>query len=88
MGLDGGGLPISSATQGGLTAGFADAIFVPDAVNVFWRNTLSHYTATVTGKSANFWRWVGSGSPTNVVQLGSTGVAPLAGDIVTIQFPY
>ena len=88
MGLDGVGAEISSATQGGLTAGFADAIFVPDAVNVFFRNTLCHYTTDVTTKSPNYWRWVGGGAPANVIQLGSTGTTPLLGDIVTIQFPY
>jgi hypothetical protein len=78
----GSGAPATAATQGGLGAGFTSAILAPGSVDVYYNNALSHYTAGAPA-SVNEWRWVASGSPNPVVEIGA---GSLAGDIVTVRF--
>jgi hypothetical protein len=79
----------SAASQGALATNFSDALFSPNSLDVFINNTLCHYIADVSTKDLNWWTWVTTGapSPVPVIQLGSTGSAPQAGDIVTIKYP-
>ncbi len=77
-----GGTP-TATTQGGLSAGFSDAIMAPDSVDVFYGTALCHYTAGVPASTSE-WTWVTGGSPAPVIQIGAGSTA---GDIVTVKYP-
>jgi hypothetical protein len=78
----GSGAPATAATQGGLSAGFTAAILDPGCVEVYYNNALAIYTPGGPA-AADEWRWVTSGSPQPVVEIGA---GSLAGDIVTVRF--
>lgn len=77
------GATASAASQGALSGGFDTAVMAPESVDVFFNNGLCHYTVNPP-TSVNEWRWITSGSPQPVIQIGS---GSLAGDKVTVKYP-
>lgn len=77
------GATASAASQAALSGGFGTAVMAPESVDVFYNNGLCHYT-TGAPSTVNDWRWVISGTPAPVIQIGT---GSLAGDTVTVKYP-
>ena len=79
----GNGATESASSQSGLSTGFPEPIINPDAVEVYYNGSLARYvTGAPTAKDE--WRWVQTGTPEPVIEIGS---GSMAGDIVTIRIP-